>query len=398
MNRNRFLHPVWGLILVASGPTLATEADDKPASASDPAHTAALILKLGSEDFTERESASDELTRIGIPAFSALEAATDHPDREVRYRSIRILSQIRELDLQRRLDAFLAGKDSTEYALPAWGRFGKTYGDNSPSRQLFVELQRADPELMQALEQSPRQATELVGQRIQQHQQAMQLGQRQLPFAQIISLAFVAAEADVELPDTTMSMVINFCQQQAVRDVLNNPSKRDLPKQMLGSLIRRSEGNSAYMAMNMAMNYGLDDGMVPALKVLKNEANRVPHVSLYALMTVAKLGNESHLPLIEKLLDDKNIITRMQENKVIHDIQVRDAALAAAILLSKQDLKTYFANRPDLQSADPQQVFYNARLIGFSSEEDRAAVHKKWAEYKAKQPAAEPPVAEKPAE
>jgi hypothetical protein len=326
---------------------------------------------------------------MGLRAFAALEAAATHPDPEARYRSVRILGQIRELDLQRRLEAFLSGKDSEEYALPAWSRFGKTYGDSAPSRRLFVDLQRADPELMQALEQGPPTAVELVGQRVQQHQQAMQLGQRQLPLMQIVTLMFVAAEADVEIPSPTMSMVLNFCQQQALRDALNDPTKRELPRQMLGALIRRSEDNSAYQAMMLAMNYNLDEGMIPAVKVLKGGGNRVPHISLYALMTVGKLGNESHLPLVEKLLDDKNPITRMQQNKVIHEIQVRDAALATAILLTKQDLKAYFTDRPDLQSSDPQQVFYNARLIGFSSEEDRTAVHKKWADYQAKQPAKE---------
>src|SRR4029453_3548131 len=68
----------------------------------------ALVKQLGSEDFSGREAASDELTRVGLPAFASLEAAVLHPDREVRYRSVRILGQIRELDLQRRLEAFLS--------------------------------------------------------------------------------------------------------------------------------------------------------------------------------------------------------------------------------------------------------------------------------------------------
>ena len=70
-----------------------------------PAHLAKLIADLGSDEFTVRESATDELTRIGLPAFAALEAAATHPDREVRYRSQRILGLIREHDLKRRLEA-----------------------------------------------------------------------------------------------------------------------------------------------------------------------------------------------------------------------------------------------------------------------------------------------------
>jgi len=161
---------------------------------------------------------------------------------------------------------------------------------------------------------------------------------------------------------------------------------------------------AAYQGMVIALNLGLDDGMVPALKILNGQGNRQPYTSQYALMTVAKLGSESHLPLVEKFLDDKSVVTRMQENKVTYDVQVRDAALATAVLLTKQQFKTYFGERPNQQTTDPQQIFFNPRVIGFTDEEKRAETHKKWADYKAKQPRpAEPasqpkPPASKPAE
>ena len=382
-------------------------ADTPKQSSKDPGRIGTLVRQLGSEDFTEREAASDELTRVGLPAFTALEAAAVHPDREVRYRSIRILGQIRELDLQRRLEAFLGGKDDAgEYPLPAWSRFKKAYGDDSTSRQLFVELTRADAEVLRALEESPKAAGDLLGERAFQHQQAMQLGQpqQQLSLAQVGVLLFIAAEEDVTLQTQTMSMVYNYCYQQALRDAVTNSAKNGIPRKMVGSIIRRSEDMAAYQGMLIALNLGLDDGMVPALKILNGQGNRAPHTSQYALMTVAKLGNASHLPLVEKFLDDKSVVTRMQENKVIHDVQVRDAALATAVLLTKQQFKTYFGERPNQQTTDPQQIFFNPRVIGFTDEEKRAETHKKWADYKAKQPRpAEPasqpkPPASKPAE
>jgi hypothetical protein len=394
-----------------------TQAQEAPARpASDPARTELLIKQLGSEDFTEREAATDELTRLGLAAFAPLEAAAVHPDREVRYRSIRILAQIRDLDMQRRLDAFLSGKESAgEYPLPGWSRFAKAYGDQSQSRQLFVELQRADPELLRSIEEGPQGAAELLTQRIGQHQQAMQFGGgQQLTLGQVAALVFVAAEEDVTVADHTMSMVLNYCHQQAVREVMNNPTKKEIPRKMIGAAVRRSEDNSAYQAMNLAMSYGMDDGMVPALKILK-AGGRVPHMSLYALMTVAKLGDQSHLPLVEKLLDDKAVVTRSQENNVIHEVQVRDAALAAAVMLTKQELKSYFTGRGDLTVSEPQQVFFNPKLIGFPpeavadgkgapgepKEDPRAPAIKKWQEYKASQPqkdaAAPEPAKEAPA-
>ena len=364
-------------------------ADTPKQSSKDPGRVGILVRQLGSEDFAEREAASDELTRVGLPAFTALEAAAVHPDREVRYRSIRILGQIREIDLQRRLEAFLDGKDdASEYPLPAWSRFKNAYGDDSTSRQLFVELTRADVEVLRALEESPKAAGDLLGERAFQHQQAMQLGQpqQQPSLAQIGVLLFIAAEEDVTLQAQTMSMVYSYCYQQTLRDAVINSAKNGIPRKMVGSIIRRSEDMAAYQGMRIALDLGLDDGMVPALKILNGQGNRQSYTSQYALMTVAKLGNASHLPLVEKFLDDKSVVTRMQENnKVIHDLQVRDAALAAAVLLTKQPLKVYFGERPNQQSTEQQQLFSNPRVIGFTDEEKRAEAHKKWAEYKAKQ-------------
>jgi hypothetical protein len=379
--------------LAADAPAAGQSPPTTPAA---PDRASALVKQLGSEDFAEREAASDELTRLGLAAFGTLEAAAAHPDREVRYRAIRILGQIRELDLQRRLEAFLSGKDEAgEYPLPAWSRFKKAYGEDQTARQWFVDLTRADAEAMRSLEESPRAAGDLLAERALQHQQAMQLGQQpQLTLAQIGVALFLAAEEDVTLPPQTMSMVYNYCYQQALREAVTSSAKNGIPRKMVGSLIRRSEDMAAYQGMQIALSLGLDDGMTPAVKMLKGQGNRAPHFSQYALMTVAKFGDASHLPLVEKLLDDKSVVTRMQENNITYDVQIRDAALATAAILSKQPLKDYFGERPNQQITDPQQIFFNPRVIGFMDEAQRAETHKKWAEFQARRPqstAAAPP-------
>src|SRR5690606_13238530 len=137
--------------------------------------------------------ATEQLTKAGLPAFKPLEEAVESPDREIRYRAARILGTIRELDLQRRLEAFLQGKDD-DYELPGWGRFKKSYGDESSARSLFVEMQRADAEMLATLDRSPREAADLVNLRVQQQQQAIVIQQQSSPppFGQIMTLLFVA--------------------------------------------------------------------------------------------------------------------------------------------------------------------------------------------------------------
>ncbi|HEX5106546.1 MAG TPA: hypothetical protein VFV87_22155, partial [Pirellulaceae bacterium] len=120
--------------------------------------------------------------------------------------------------------------------------------------------------------------------------------------------------------------------------------------------------------------------------------NRQPFMLAQALVMVARSGDAKHLPEVEKLLEDASVITRMQENNgnqgkpVMYEIQVLDVALATAALLSKQELKAYFENAPQPdQTTDWQQVFFNARVIGSSSDEQRTKTFAKWAAFKAKQ-------------
>ncbi|MDX1947233.1 MAG: HEAT repeat domain-containing protein [Pirellulaceae bacterium] len=385
--------------------TLASAAEAAPAKpSSDPAEIALLIKQLGSEEFTVREEATETLTKIGLPAFTALEAAATNPDREVRFRAVRILGTIRELDLQRRLEAFLSGKDDQgEYALPGWSRFKKTYGDDSQSRQMFVEMQRADGELLRALEDGPKPAAEVLERRTLQLQQAAQVGVQQLSLGQIAGMLFVATEPDVTPATQTMLQIFNYCNHQSIREAIDGSAKKPIPRKMVGTLITRSEDWAAYQAMILAYNHKLPEGLVPALKILNGQVNRAAHMSQYALLTVARNGDASHLPLVEKLLEDKSVVTRMQENNKVWDVQVRDAALATAIMLTKQELKIYFTGRPEQTVTDPQQIFFNPRLIGFQNEADRQAVAKKWAEWRAANPPKSPAApdakpAEKPAD
>jgi HEAT repeat protein len=387
--------PLYAVVIsLAFGASLQAE-DAKLAKSATPERIAELVGQLGSDEFSVRETATEELTQIGLPAFVALEAAGKDPDREVRYRSLRILGLIRHQDMQRRLEAFLAGKDDGDYQLPCWERFKKSYGDDAQSRTLFVEMQRADADLLQALEEGPQRGAEAVGQRTIQFQQALQLGaQQQASLGQVAATLFVSAEEDVSLPVQTMTMVLNQCFQQAYRDTLTNSPRRDLPRKMLGSIIRRSEGTAAYTALNVAYQLNLPEGIEPAVKLLNNPAQ--PYMLPQALMLVARSGDAAHLPAIEKLLDNKTMITRSTEanKKVTYELQVRDAALAAAVLLSKQELKAYFDGAKDQpQPDDFQQIFFNPRLIGFAEEQARTTANEKWSKYRADQrkPAAEAP-------
>src|SRR5262249_22220690 len=144
-------------------------------------------------------------------------------------------------------------------------------------------------------------------------------------------------------------------------------------------------------AMQVANQFNMPEGIVPALKILNNKmAARSSYMMAYALVTVVRTGDAVHLPLVEKLLSDSTRVVQSQQNNVMLEIQVRDAALAAAVLLTKQELKDYFNLQDKTPPSDPQSVLLNPSLIGFKTDADRGPIFKKWEEYKAKSKAAAP--------
>ena len=198
-------------------------------------------------------------------------------------------------------------------------------------------------------------------------------------------MLFVAAEDDVSLPSTTLTLFYNFCYQPPFREVVEGPSRGGVPRKMLASMIRRSDENSAYMAMQVAYQLNMPEGIDPALKILSGKtAIRAGTYSAYALATVVRIGDAAHLPLVEKLLSDSSPVTQIQQNNVTTKLQVRDSALAAAILLSKQDLKDYFDLEGKPTITDPRSILVNPSLIGFKTDAEREAVFKKWEVYKAR--------------
>ena len=86
----------------------------------------ALVLQLGADLFAKREQAMERLIHVGIPALPALRIGAQHTDREIRYRSRRILTAVREQDRRNRVATFVAGDElGNDSSLPGWIRFGQ---------------------------------------------------------------------------------------------------------------------------------------------------------------------------------------------------------------------------------------------------------------------------------
>ena len=376
-------------------------ADERtPGVKPGPEQIATLVAELGHERFSKREAASDKLARIGLPAFAALEEASRHADREVRFRAQRILSVIRKNDLERRLAAFVAGTGKEDYELPAWDRFQKGFGDSELSRRMFVQMQRADPELLSALARDPRAAVESLGRTLQERFTASIRGVNQaappVSAGELSAFLFVAGEDDAPVSASSLTLLLQLCWNPTVADAIRSPKDGELTRKMLGNVVRRCEGEAAGAALRLSNDFELKEGLAPALKVLESNGKwnaTSGQTAIMALACVVKLGDASHVPTVEKQLENHNLVStssvRVIKNNepvtITRQMQVRDAALAALVMLTKQDLKGYCEDAGISRvSASPYQPF-QPQIIGFQSDDKRQAALSKWAAYKERQ-------------
>ncbi len=362
-----------------------------------------LIAQLGDAKFAARKSAADQLAKIGLPAYQALEDATHDGDREIRYRAEKLLSLIRQNDLNRRLTIFLASLDSPEdRTLPSWSRFKAAFGNSATTRSLFVEMQRAEGELLAQLHNEPRQATELLGKKTLEYASDLNRLSREkgsLPLGQIAAVLFVAGEPDVKPSSNTVALLLQFGTQPVIRELapLTNTTDKETTekvtavRKLLGTVITRAEGVATQQAVQLAANYDLKEGLAPALKMLE-APGRIRFTIQQSMLLVVKYGDETHLPALEKLFTDNTLLSTSSSGGVRREIQVRDSALAAAVLMTKQQLKDYFSlpSNLNLQQGQGTGIQSTAYLMaGFPNDELRLKSFKQWEIFKEKK-AAEP--------
>ena len=355
----------------------------------------ALIVQLGDAKFSVRKSAGERLSQIGLPAYQALEDATRDSDREIRHRAEKILSLIRQNDLNRRLTIFLASTESPEdRTLPCWSRFKAMFGNSPFTRALFVDMQRAEGDLLSQLDSDPRRAADALAKRTiilfqQQDRTNREGAPQQMALGQLAAVYFVASQPDVKPASQVMALLLRLgtqpvllsARENAPQEGQQSAERSEFIRKLLGAVVACSEDSAAQQAMQLAVQFDLKEGLAPALKVLESPG-RVRFTIQYAMLLVAKFGDDSHLPALEKLFADETLIATSSAKGLRREIQVRDSALAAAVLMTRQELKDYFEMPENL--ADQKTASTAYLMVGFATDEERKGAFQKWDGFQAK--------------
>lgn len=368
-----------------------------PASAGGTANLPAqrrlveLVRRLGAEDYQVRERASRELFQIGLAAKEALLEGARDPDLEVRRRCRDLLPEILEADRQARLAAFIADKDGKEtHDLPGWSRYRAIAGEDAAARKLFIDIQKADTGFLADVDRDPQHAGQQCGELAQAlFQKQFGRGGGRMDAAklsEIVPLLLVAADPKVEIPAQQRYLVFNLLYQPAAQSSLRSRDSSPFKRVVLAWMERQADDESAlsqvfYLVNNLEIREGLD----LALRAIRDK--KLKGVSLAtAMTTVGKFGDKGHLSVLEAYLDDKTEIGNFNlgnlpgRGAIQGKTQVRDAALAMLVRLTKQSHKDYgFA----VSRTNNEHLLMYANFLGFNSDDERGRAFKKWNDWKA---------------
>lgn len=367
-----------------------------------------LVQKLASDAFRERERAQELLAEMGRLARPALlDAANTDPDPEVRQRCQFLLPKATAAEMKARLDAFLADTDGKyEHDLPGWNKLrGAVRGDftvfgwtwsarpsaDKTARELFTEFLKAPGgrDLLTALDRDRGTAGQAVATRKQQLYQ-MRFPRDGTPGRNpTVAEVAVTMFAESQVPSknvprsTALTSVITTSGLVAAVQA-DDDRGRALKAVITAWFDSRTEGVDMYSALTLANNMNNN----PAAGRIAGRLLTVPGVTGFyrgqAMTTIVRLKMTDQLPAVEKAFTDQSVLSTtirvVNGVQVRQTLEVRDAALATAVLLSGQDPAAYhFEN---LTKGTTTFTYTQGRI----TEGKRDEAFAKWKEWREKNP------------
>ncbi len=291
----------------------ATPAPSTTPSAKEPAAEAqtAPIKLLGDDSYEKRRQAAKELAAQGLSAQKALQAGLQNAELEVRRSCRRLLIQVVEADLHRRLDDLMADDEGKkEHELPCWKRYAEVFGKDKESRQMFADMQRAEPALLESAEMADDLATQVLRLRWQQFFQHMfGNGQPNQPptFGSLAALVFVAVDTKVKVPQelANNNMCMNVFYQAAFQQALNDSARKVMARKLLGRWIQQPTGQQFQLQkLQLAMQYQVKEALGLGVELLKNNGANNAQMTGYGIEGVARLGGKPYAAMLVPLLKD----------------------------------------------------------------------------------------------
>jgi hypothetical protein len=340
-----------------------------------------LANQLGDRKFSVRERSMQELFEMGLPAVTALHGALDHPDREVRRRAIRALDEIARRDRPRRLALLTSGMALGElevkhalFGIPGLGKLVHIAGDTPESRRMLAMALRADWELIEDSTRKDIDTLQLIEltcrkARATEHRHNAGIGPETM--VAIITASMLRGQP---LPDRISQQVYSLLSQMDPSST--SLSATDTPawdlesfRRLIGAFILDADGPTAvYQGLKISMEHNLPEGLASAKRIVKGGYS-LPHIRQFAILAVARFGDQSHINDLQLLLDDEAVcFTRRRTNERRYfECQVRDLSMAAILHLVGRDPREFGFRH--IQTSE--RYVFQPHTVGFDSVEER---------------------------
>ncbi len=355
-----------------------------PAAAQDStakSPAAELVERLGHDSWHQRSQAAAALRALGSKAVDALRAGLQHPDAHVRRQCRRLLIEVLETDTERRLAAFVAGKEEAfDSPLPGWRMFSRLVGSDAAARELFADMYRAESPVLEMLETKPKLAGELLFARLSDSGTARGLPVQPLPpgtdveafFRGLGGLQGISTDAPrmavllfvLTHPDVQPHLYHNIARIGVLRSVITvlssqpcvnylSSHKHRSPLKRLLRLWLETPEHIELLPPKVALieKYKLEEALPWAFEVVLTCQRNEPPISghfrqqlvLEATKALALVGGMKHAAALERLLEcDEPVITVAGRPGVGGwSVQIRDLALAWLVYLTEQDFEQY---------------------------------------------------------
>jgi hypothetical protein len=329
-----------------------------------------LVQKLGSEAFHERETAERDLAAMGRLARAAiLDGVNLDPDPEIRARCRTLLPKATAEEMKARLETFLADSEGKyEHDLPGWHKlratvrgewtmFGWTFtarpDADKAARELFIDFMKAPGgrQLLTAVDGTPQELGGMVATRKTEMYQALYpRGGRvpaRVPTATEVGVV-VFAESQVHSRHVPRAMALSTVMTRSgIQNTVQGNSNRAIAMQavMNAWFDSRTDAAELYTAFTLASSMRNND----AIGRLAGRIMSTPGVQGFykgqVLTTMVRLKMTDQVANIEKAFTDNTVLTTtikvVNGMQVRQTIEVRDAALAAALVLTGQSPQDY---------------------------------------------------------
>ncbi len=331
-----------------------------------------LVQQLSADKFQIREQASRELAAFGMSAAAALKSGIESGDAEVRARCLLILRDITKRDFQARLQQFKADLDGTSgYGLPGFDIYAESIGNTRAARELYADMLETTPGLMHAITPNSDELSSAVDQQIDAilnyDASIMDSPQR------MASLLFASSLDGVSCETTTLSMISFVTQTRPFGELARGPHAEVCHKIMDKWLGYNYASAPTEECLRLALEYKLPAGM-PLAKSVAVDKSAKPTERMYAILAVAQLGDATHIPMLQKLFDAREVTRAYTLTNGQWEAQLRDIALASVLYLAGEDPKDFgFVNcaRSDI-------TLFRPDTLSFAGERERQMAFAKY--------------------